>query len=105
MYGGMFVIDWVGVPVSFVATALVYAFVRDMYIALIGGFVVLIPWLWFRLHDVWHVGYAIVVTVAYVVALLPDARQYGAIVRDRRAVEVASQQVTAESAPGDELQQ
>jgi hypothetical protein len=73
----MWVIDWLGVFVTTLAGMFLgVAVFRDMLVAYVAGFVLLIPWLWWRTRDWAYVAYAVVVCVSFVVALLPELRQY-----------------------------
>jgi hypothetical protein len=56
--------------------------VRDFIVAYIAGLWLLIPWMWFRTHRLEYVAYAIVVNVLYIVAMIPDLRQYLKIRRE-----------------------
>jgi glycerol-3-phosphate acyltransferase PlsY len=77
VYGGMFAIDWIGVFATSLGGMLLGLFVlRDMLVAYVGGLWLLLPWLWFRTHDVGHVAYAIAVNVIFVVAMIPEMKQY-----------------------------
>jgi glycerol-3-phosphate acyltransferase PlsY len=83
VYGGMFAIDWIGVFATSVGGMLMGLFVlRDVLVAYMGGLWLIIPWLWFRTHDVGHVAYAIAVNIIFGVAMTPEIRQY---VKFRRA--------------------
>lgn len=39
-----------------------------------SGAWLMIPWLWFRTHDPIYVGYAVIVNMILILALLPDIR-------------------------------
>ncbi len=85
-YGGLFVIDWLGAIVTSTAGLLLgMVVVRDYFVAYIAGLWLLIPWMWFRTHRLEYVAYAIVVKVLYIVAMIPDLRQY---LRIRRTTDV-----------------
>jgi glycerol-3-phosphate acyltransferase PlsY len=77
VYGGMFAIDPIGVFITSIAGMLLGLVVlRDMLAAYVGGLWLLIPWLWFRTHEVAYLLYAVVVNVIFLLAMLPEARQY-----------------------------
>ena len=76
-YGGLFVIDWLGALVTSTAGMLLGVLViRDYMVAYIAGLWLLIPWIWFRTHRWEYVAYAVVVNVLYVIAMIPDLKQY-----------------------------
>jgi glycerol-3-phosphate acyltransferase PlsY len=76
-YGGLFVIDWLGALVTSTAGLLLGLLViRDFIVAYIAGLWLLIPWIWFRTHRLEYVAYAVVVNVLYVIAMIPDLKQY-----------------------------
>jgi glycerol-3-phosphate acyltransferase PlsY len=74
-YGGLLAIDWLAIPVSFTASALVQLLVRNIFLAFSTSFLVLIPWLWFRTGSWEYVLYAVAVTIFYVLSLIPAARE------------------------------
>lgn len=77
VYGGMFAIDWIGVFATSLGGMILGLFIlRDFLVAYMGGLWLLIPWLWFRTHDLAHVGYAVAVNVIFLVAMIPEMKQY-----------------------------
>ena len=71
---------WPG-PITLAAyvASLLMAFLLGYFLeASIGmaGFWFLIPWLWFRTHDLAHLLYAIAVNVILLVGMIPEMRQY-----------------------------
>jgi hypothetical protein len=73
----MFAIDWIGVFATSIGGMFLGLFVlRDMLAAYMGGLWLLIPWLWLRSQDAAYVIYAIVVNVIFLLAMLPEMRQY-----------------------------
>jgi glycerol-3-phosphate acyltransferase PlsY len=90
VYGGMFAIDPIGVFVTSIAGMLLGLFVlRDMLVAYVGGLWLLIPWLWFRTHEVAYVIYAVAVNIIFVLAMLPEARQYVKLRREGKGEDLA----------------
>ncbi len=86
VYGGMFAIDWIGVFATSIGGMILGLFVlRDFLAAYMGGFWLLIPWLWFRTHDVAYLLYGVTVNVILLVGMIPELRQY---IRIRREGEV-----------------
>lgn len=83
-YGGLLVIDWRGLLVSVAVTGLGYGVSRSMYAALITGFFALVPFFWLRTHRWEYVLYGLVVSVAYLITLLPDIRSYRQATRRAR---------------------
>ncbi|MGD1993994.1 MAG: glycerol-3-phosphate acyltransferase [Anaerolineae bacterium] len=82
VYGGMFAIDWIGVFATSIGGMLFGLFIlRDVLVAYVAGLWLLIPWLWFRTHDVGHVLYAVAVNILFLLGIVPELRQY---VRFRR---------------------
>jgi glycerol-3-phosphate acyltransferase PlsY len=90
VYGGMFAIDPIGVFVTSIAGMLLGLLVlRDMLIAYVGGLWLLIPWLWFRTHEVAYLIYAVAVNIIFLLAMLPEARQYIQLRREGKLEDLA----------------
>jgi len=90
VYGGMFAIDWIGVfATSLGGMLLGLLIVRDVIVAYMGGLWLIIPWLWFRTHDVAHLAYAIIVNVIFVVAMVPEIRLYIKFRREAKDVDIS----------------
>lgn len=86
VYGGMFAIDWIGVFVTSLGGMLFGLFVlRDVLVAYMAGLWFIVPWLWFRTHDLHHVAYGVAVNVIFVLAMLPEMRQYLRLQREGKA--------------------
>ncbi len=86
IYGGLLVIDWTGIPINFLSTLLIGAVTRRLYFALAVGVLLLVPWLWYRSQDWWVLAYAIIFSIAYLIKVFPDFKQYMRIRdEDRRA--------------------
>jgi glycerol-3-phosphate acyltransferase PlsY len=76
IYGGLFVVDFLGVwATSFGGLLLGLLVVRDVVVAFMAGLWLMIPWLWFRTYDVWYLAYGIAVNILFVVAMIPEIRQ------------------------------
>lgn len=89
VYGGMFAFDPIGVFVTSLAGMLLGLLVlRDVLVAYVGGLWLLIPWLWFRTHDLAYLAYAIAVNIIFVLAILPELRQYVRLRREGTAADV-----------------
>jgi len=97
-YGGLFGIDWLGALVTSTVGLLIGMLViRDFIVAYLAGLWLLIPWIWFRTHRLEYLAYAVVVNVLYLVAMIPDLRQY---LKIRREVAVDPQMVMATNPMG-----
>lgn len=81
MYGGFLVADWIGTLItSVVGMFLGLAVLRNVLSSWLLGPWLMIPWLWLRTRDPWHVAYAVVVNLLFVLAMIPEFRN----IRDRR---------------------
>jgi glycerol-3-phosphate acyltransferase PlsY len=90
VYGGVLAIDPIGVLVTSVGGMLLGLLVlRDMVAAYMGGLWLLIPWLWFRTHDVAYLAYAIAVNLIFLVAMIPEIRIYLQLRREGKAEDVS----------------
>jgi glycerol-3-phosphate acyltransferase PlsY len=91
VYGGMFAIDWIGAFATSIGGMLLGLIVlRDMLAAYMGGLWLVIPWLWFRTHDVNHLLYAIAVNLIAVLAEIPELRQYLKYKREGKAADLSN---------------
>jgi len=76
VYGALFAIDWIGVFVTSISGMIFgLAVLRDVLAAYITGVVFIIPWLWFRTHDIAFVIYAVVINIILFIAVIPEAKQ------------------------------
>ena len=76
IYGGLLAVDWLALPVTTIVGTSVGLFaMRDMFAAYALGMWLLIPWFWWR-ADAAHVIYAVIVNLLFVVATIPEMRQY-----------------------------
>ena len=70
-------IDWIAIPLTTLGGMLLGLVVfRDVLIAYMAGLWLLIPWLWFRGHDWAYLAYAVSVNIFFLVAMLPEIKQY-----------------------------
>ncbi len=77
VFGGMLVIDWIAIILTSVGGMVVgFGLFRDVLIAYMAGMWLMIPWLWFRTHDWAHLAYAVAINIFFLVAMLPDLKQY-----------------------------
>jgi glycerol-3-phosphate acyltransferase PlsY len=85
IYGGFLVIDWVGFLVCSIGGMILGLVVlRDVLLAYMAGVLLLIPWVFFRTHNAAYVLYAVVVNVLFVIAMLPEIRNYERIKREEK---------------------
>jgi glycerol-3-phosphate acyltransferase PlsY len=77
VFGGLLVIDWIAIPATSIL-GMVFGLLifRDVLLAYMAGMWLLIPWLWFRTYDAAYLAYAIIVNILFLVAMLPDLKQY-----------------------------
>ena len=86
VFGGMLVIDWIAIPVTTLAGLLLGLLVfRDILVAYMAGLWLMIPWLWFRTHDWTYLIYALAVNVCFMVAAIPEIKQYILLKRTGKA--------------------
>jgi glycerol-3-phosphate acyltransferase PlsY len=75
-YGGLLVCDWLGTLImANVGMFFGIMVLKNFGVAYILGLVLMIPWLWFRTHDWAYVGYALFITVIFIVAMIPEIKQ------------------------------
>ena len=85
IYGGLFVIDWIGVFATSVLGMLVGLIVlRDVVLAYLAGVWLIIPWLWFRTHNLHYVLYAIVVNIVFTIAIIPEWKNWIRIKKEEK---------------------
>ena len=76
-YGGFVAIDWIGAILCAVTGLFAGLFVfKDFVLAYMAGVVLAIPWFWFTTHDPAYLIYAVVSSLLFVLAMIPDLRQY-----------------------------
>lgn len=76
IYGGLLAVDWPALPVTTVIGSLVgLILLRDMFAAYALGMWLLVPWFWWR-ADTAHVVYAVAVNLLFMVAMIPETREY-----------------------------
>lgn len=75
IYGGMLVIDWLGALVcSFAGLFIGLAVVKDLMVAYLAGVWLMIPWLWFRTRDPWHLAYILLANAFFMLSLIPEMK-------------------------------
>lgn len=76
-YGGFIAIDWIGAILCATSGMLLGLFVfKDFVLAYMAGVVLAIPWLWFTTQDPAYLLYGVVTAALFVLAMIPDLRQY-----------------------------
>jgi glycerol-3-phosphate acyltransferase PlsY len=76
VYGGFFVLDWLGVVVTTIAGMAAGILAEHVLVLRWSGVLLMIPWIWFRTHDVEKLIYVIVANALYWTAMIPELRQY-----------------------------
>jgi len=85
VYGGVLVIDWIGVFATSIPGMLIGLVVfRDVLTAYLAGVLLVIPWLWFRTHDLNIVLYAVFVNVIFVIAMIPEIKDWRRIKHEEK---------------------
>ncbi|MFN2185528.1 MAG: glycerol-3-phosphate acyltransferase [Anaerolineae bacterium] len=93
VYGGFLVLDWVGVLVTNTVGMLVGGLLGQVLLMRWIGLVLMIPWIWFRTHDIAKLAYVLIANALFWFAMLPELRQY---IRLRREGELPDEQEVAE---------
>lgn len=76
-YGGFLVVDFIGAIVCALGGMIIGLFVvRDFVFAYLAGIFLAIPWLWVRTQDAAYILFAVALNILFVVAMIPDLRQY-----------------------------
>ena len=72
-----FVLDPLG-PLVVIPLSLLlgFLFMRNLYVAYIAWLWLMIPWLWFRSHDVAYVAYAVAANLVFLLAVVPEIRTF-----------------------------
>lgn len=85
IYGGLFVLDWIGVfATSIVGMIVGLAVFRDVIVAYMAGVWLIIPWLWFRTHNIHYVFYAIAVNIIFAIAMIPEVKNWLKIKKEEK---------------------
>jgi len=74
-YGGLLIIDWLGTLIC-ASAGMVFGMVvvKHIMVAYLSGLWFMIPWLWFRTHDYYYIGYIILVNISFTLAVFPEIR-------------------------------
>jgi glycerol-3-phosphate acyltransferase PlsY len=76
VYGGFFVLDWLGVVVTTIAGMGAGILVENVLVMRWAGVLLMIPWIWFRTHDLEQLVYVVAANALYWTAMIPELRQY-----------------------------
>jgi glycerol-3-phosphate acyltransferase PlsY len=76
VYGGFFVLDWLGVVVTTIAGMVGGILIENVLFLRWSGVVLMIPWIWFRTQDPEKVVYVVIANALYWTAMIPELRQY-----------------------------
>ncbi|MBD3169017.1 MAG: hypothetical protein GF307_06005 [candidate division Zixibacteria bacterium] len=83
IYGTLFAVDWLGVfATSIPGMLLGLVVLRDMLSAYILGVLFIIPWLWFRTHNIYYLIFAIAANIVFIIAMIPEIKRWMKIRRD-----------------------
>lgn len=85
IYGTLFAIDWIGVFATSIPGMLIGLIVlRDMLSAYFLGVLFVIPWLWFRTHNVYYLYFAIAANIIFTIAMIPEFKRWLAVRKDTK---------------------
>jgi glycerol-3-phosphate acyltransferase PlsY len=76
VYGGLFVLDWVGVLVTSLGSLVLGGLLGMVLLMRWAGLIFMIPWIWFRTYDVYKLAYVLVANALFWFAMLPELRGY-----------------------------
>jgi acyl phosphate:glycerol-3-phosphate acyltransferase len=77
IYGGLLAVDPLAVPVTVVAGFVIgMILLRSMILVFLLPLLLLIPWFWFRTHDIAYLFYSITLILLYTATLVPDILKY-----------------------------
>lgn len=92
IYGGFLVVDWIGALVtSNLGMALGLFVFRNVLVSYMAGLWLMIPWIWFRTHDLAHLAYAIFVNIVFPVAMIPEIRRGIRLRREGKTSDLSKQ--------------
>jgi glycerol-3-phosphate acyltransferase PlsY len=76
VYGGLFVLDLVGVVATSIAGMLLGGLLGQVLVMRWAGLLLMIPWIWLRTHDAAKLAYVLIANALFWYAMLPELRQY-----------------------------
>jgi glycerol-3-phosphate acyltransferase PlsY len=91
IFGGVFLVDWIAVfATSLAGMAFGLLLMRDMLVAYMAGVWFLIPWMWFRTHNLYHLLYAVAINIVFNIAMIPEIKKWVRITREGKWSETAN---------------
>jgi glycerol-3-phosphate acyltransferase PlsY len=85
VYGGVLVIDWIGVFTTSIPGMLIGLLVfKDVCMAYMTGVFLVIPWLWFRTHDLFVLSYAIFINIIFLISMIPEIKNWRRIKHEEK---------------------
>lgn len=79
--GGLLAIDPLGVLVVNLVGMFTGALLGNLMLMHWTGYILMLPWLWLRTGDPWHVGYIVLANLLYFSTLIPELGQYIRLMR------------------------
>jgi len=85
IYATLIAIDWIGLFATSIPGMIIgLAILRDMLSAYVLGVLFIIPWLWFRTHNVYYLIFAIAANIVFLVAMIPEIKRWIKIRKDSK---------------------
>ena len=81
IYGGLLVIDLVGVLVNNIGSVLLGWLTGQLLVFRWAALILFIPWMWFTTHDPWHLAYILFVNLIYFTSMIPELSQFFAYLK------------------------
>ena len=95
VFGGLLVINWLAIFATSLAGMLLgFLVFRDVLIAYMAGMWLMIPWLWFRTYDWAYLAYAVAINILFMLAMMPELKQYIKFKREGKVDLAAALQTT-----------
>ena len=73
--GSLLVVDWLAVIVLPISGTLLGILIRNFVVASLSWLWLLIPWMWFRTHDLGYVIYALIINMLFLLAMIPEIKR------------------------------
>ena len=80
-YGGLLVIDLLGVLVTNIGGVILGWLTGQLLVFRWAAFILFIPWMWFTTHDPWHLAYILFVNLVYWTSMRPELSQFFALLK------------------------